>query len=146
MTREEATTREREWQQLLEWMKARVPGEALLGESVRRLMLVLRELLEAYVEENGGAMPTSGEHPAFDARKLLDAYDCKQAKTQGLDVPPAPPQPMRPARLLHMGEWRDGMVSDPPPPRIEIPVVGGGRVVLRLGWKREDGEDVPCYA
>jgi len=33
---------------------------------------VLRELLDAYVEENGGDMPSSDSHPAHDARRRLD--------------------------------------------------------------------------
>lgn len=40
-----------------------------------KLARVLRELLDAYVEENGGDMPTSDGHPAHDARDLLEELD-----------------------------------------------------------------------
>lgn len=39
------------------------------------LYRALADLLAAYVEENGGDMPTNDEHPAHAARKKVDEYE-----------------------------------------------------------------------
>lgn len=38
---------------------------------------LLKELLEAHVEENGGDLPTSDDHPAHAAREFLDEFEGK---------------------------------------------------------------------
>lgn len=40
-----------------------------------KLAEALRGLLESYVEENGGDMPSNDSHPAFDAKAVLAAYE-----------------------------------------------------------------------
>ena len=46
-------------------------NNALLIAAAPELLEALRELLDAYVEENGGDMPTSDGHPAFLARDVI---------------------------------------------------------------------------
>lgn len=47
----------------------------------------LAGLLDAYVEENGGDMPTNDSHPAHAARALLSLRDCWVCKTKAAGLP-----------------------------------------------------------
>ena len=47
----------------------------LCDDRFASLLLASKELLEDYVEEHGGDMPTNDDHPAHAVRKALEAFD-----------------------------------------------------------------------